>query len=73
MVTVKFVERCIVAAALLCGTLLTIAPQTAEAQYFGRNRVQYEDFDFKVLKTEHFDIHYYPGVDAEMAALMAER
>jgi hypothetical protein len=31
-----------------------------EAQYFGRNKVQYESFDFKVLKTEHFDIYYYP-------------
>ena len=29
------------------------------AQYFGRNKVQYGKFDFKVLKTEHFDIHYY--------------
>jgi len=29
------------------------------AQYFGRNKVQWEHFDFKVLKTEHFDIYYY--------------
>ena len=58
---------------LSCAVGLTVAPQDAEAQYFGRNRVQYEDFDFEVLKTEHFDIHYYPGVDVELAALMAER
>lgn len=32
---------------------------TANAQYFGRNKVQWEHFDFKVLKTEHFDIYYY--------------
>src|SRR5580765_9108180 len=32
---------------------------TAHAQYFGRNKVQWEHFDFKVLKTEHFDIYYY--------------
>jgi Tol biopolymer transport system component len=32
---------------------------TADAQYFGRNKVQWEHFDFKVLKTEHFDIYYY--------------
>src|SRR2546430_4224294 len=31
----------------------------ANAQYFGRNKVQWEHFDFKVLKTEHFDIYYY--------------
>jgi len=58
---------------LLCGIGFVFAPQEAEAQYFGRNSVQYEDFDFKVLKTDHFDIHYYPGVDVELVALMAER
>ncbi|UCC71097.1 MAG: PD40 domain-containing protein [Gemmatimonadota bacterium] len=48
---------------------------TASAQYFGQNKVQYERFDFEVLKTEHFDIHYYPEArDAvEQAGRMAER
>ncbi|MDO8548910.1 MAG: BamA/TamA family outer membrane protein [Ignavibacteria bacterium] len=27
--------------------------------YFGRNKVQYEKFDWKILRTEHFDIYYY--------------
>jgi hypothetical protein len=45
------------------------------AQYFGRNKVQYETFDFKVLTTEHFDIYYYPEEEAavRLAARMAER
>jgi Tol biopolymer transport system component len=47
----------------------------AEAQYFGRNKVQYENFDFKTLKTEHFDILYYPEAQeaVEQAGRMAER
>jgi Tol biopolymer transport system component len=50
-----------------------VAPSSA--QYFGRNKVQYERFDFKVLATEHFDIHYYPEEEAavRLAARMAER
>jgi hypothetical protein len=36
-------------------------PNTAFAQYFGQNKVQYDKFDFRVLETEHFDIHYYPS------------
>lgn len=46
-----------------------------EAQYFGRNKVQYEKFDFKVMKTKHFDIYFYPEFReaAEQAGLMAER
>jgi Tol biopolymer transport system component len=48
---------------------------TSEAQYFGRNKVQYERFDFKVLSTEHFDIYFYPEEEkaATMAARLAER
>ena len=45
------------------------------AQYhFGRNKIQYEDFDWQVLKTEHFDIHYYPEMKelAENGAFFAE-
>jgi Tol biopolymer transport system component len=57
----------------LCVLAATVSP--ASAQYFGRNKVQYKDFDFQVLKTEHFDIYFYPsereGVD--IAARLAER
>ena len=44
-------------------------PTPADAQYFGRNKVQYDDFAFQVLNTPHFDIHYYPVMDAAMADL----
>src|SRR5687767_6490781 len=55
--------------------LISGSAATADAQYFGQNKVQYEKFDFKVLKTEHFDIYYYPEEEAavRLAARMAER
>ncbi len=42
--------------------------------YFGRNKVQYTKFDWHVLKTEHFDIYYYPEMKelAEHGAFFAE-
>jgi len=45
------------------------------AQYFGRNKVQYDKFDFKILKTQHFDVYFYPEMEesANLAARMAER
>ncbi|HVL66939.1 MAG TPA: BamA/TamA family outer membrane protein [Vicinamibacterales bacterium] len=51
------------------------AAVSAQGDYFGQNKVQYRTFDFKVLKTEHFDIYYYPEEEeaARMAARMAER
>ena len=50
-------------------------PGILSAQYFGRNKVQYTDFDFKVIQTEHFDVYYYDRerVAALDAARMAER
>ena len=57
--------------------LAVCCPALASAQggYFGRNKVQYHDFDFRVLRTEHFDIYYYPEEEAgtKLAAQMAER
>ncbi|QXD16087.1 BamA/TamA family outer membrane protein [Rhodocaloribacter litoris] len=41
--------------------LLPVLPVAGQYGYhFGRNKVQYEDFDWMVLHTEHFDIYYYP-------------
>jgi Tol biopolymer transport system component len=55
--------------------VLSLAPPSARAQYFGQNKVQYKDFDFRVMKTRHFDIYYYPEEQkaVEDAARMAER
>jgi hypothetical protein len=41
--------------------LLIFIPQILSAQFyfFGRNKVQYDKFDWKVIHTEHFDIYYY--------------
>ena len=58
----------------LASSLLTL-PNSASAQYFGRNKVQYETFDFKVLTTPHFDVLFYLEDEQviEDAARMAER
>lgn len=46
------------------------------AQYygFGRNKVQYTNFEWQVLRTEHFDIYYYPEMKnlADQGAFFAE-
>lgn len=56
--------------------LLALLAVEADAQffYFGRNKVQYTDFEWHVLKTEHFDIYYYPEMQAlaERGAFFAE-
>ena len=68
-------RRFSVATLLLCGLAMAAIPAPAAAQYFGRNKVQYENFKFKVLTTPHFDIYYYPAEKAAATEVgrMAER
>ncbi|MFP3941202.1 MAG: BamA/TamA family outer membrane protein [Thermoanaerobaculia bacterium] len=40
--------------------LLALPAPPADAQYFGRNKVLWEDFPFHRLETENFEIYYYP-------------
>src|SRR5947207_14981430 len=55
--------------------VLACLPRDASGQYFGRNKVEYEHFKWQVLKTEHFNIHFYPEEESAVreAARMAER
>ena len=47
----------------------------AHAQHFGRNKVEYQNFDFRILETEHFAVYHYPdeAQGARIAAELAER
>jgi Tol biopolymer transport system component len=64
-------------AAVAVVSLLAVAAGAADArgQSFGRNKVHYDTLDFRVLRTEHFDIHYYAEEEeaTRHAARMAER
>ncbi len=70
--TASFVRARRIVAALAVASLCA---SPVSAQYFGRNKVQYKQFDFQVLKTDHFDIYFYPeeAEGAELAGRMAER
>ncbi len=60
--------------ALVVCALVMASPVHAQG-YFGKNQVQYDHFDWQVIETEHFLIHYYPSEAraAQDAARMAER
>jgi hypothetical protein len=65
----------LVAAVSLLAFLIGPGSRDASAQQFGRNKVEYVDFDFKVLDTEHFAVYYYSSEEtsARLAARLAER
>jgi hypothetical protein len=48
--------------AILVALLAACALVPAQAQ-FGKNKITYENFDWKIYKSPHFDIHYYPSIE----------
>jgi Tol biopolymer transport system component len=73
MLTHKISRFSVIFTIIAVGILSTAS--FVEAQYFGQNKVQYDKFDFKILKTQHFDVYFYPEMEeaANLAARMAER
>jgi WD40 repeat protein len=69
----KFASRLL--GVLAAGALLVPAPPASAQRYFGQNQVKYRHFQWRVLETEHFLIHYYPEekLPVHDAARMAER
>lgn len=61
---------------VLLAVLTLLCYQNTQAQFysFGRNKVQYEKFEWKVIRTEHFNIYYYDEMEeiAEIGAFYAE-
>jgi Tol biopolymer transport system component len=48
---------------------------SAQAQYFGKNKVQYQDFHWRYVQSEHFDVYFTDGGEsvAEFTAETAEQ
>src|SRR5437868_15137004 len=61
--------------ATLVMLVLLVGARLDAQQYFGMNQVQYKHFDWRVIETEHWSVHYYPEEreGAMEAARMAER
>ncbi len=53
-------DRRLAALAGVCIFLMFSSAAPSAQEYFGRNKVQYKQLDFQVLKTDHFDIYFYP-------------
>lgn len=68
--TVKALAALSLAAFLYAGLVPAL-----HAQWYGRNKVQYQKFDFQIMKTRHFDVYFYLEDEetVRLASIMAER
>ena len=58
----------------LAALLAALGPVPARAQWFGQNKVQYNQFQWSYYRTPHFDIYFPQGADliAQFAARHVE-
>jgi hypothetical protein len=62
-------SRRLAAAAL--GLTLALVPQVATAQtgfipYYGKNQIRYDNFQWQIYETDHFEIFYYPEIEPHL-------
>ncbi|MFC1529837.1 LpqB family beta-propeller domain-containing protein [Gemmatimonadota bacterium] len=74
-IMINTVGSALVMAVVVLVTSVITVPTLAQGDVFGRNKVQYDSFDWSVLNTPHFTIHYYEGSEeaARDAARISER
>ena len=60
---------------VLSAFIVFIYSSKTEAQYFGQNKVNYDDFNFEELHSKNFDVYFYPEEKPAIydATQMAER
>lgn len=67
------IDKAIKSAVLFIGIfILIISSLSAQAQYFGQNKVRYKKLDFKVYKTPHFEIYHYLKNDSAIKRFAQE-
>lgn len=51
--------------------LAALSAVAAHAQYFGKNKVKYTDFDWRIYHSVHFDVHYYPEAESHLEKVVS--
>jgi len=62
-------RRCAVASLVVLLTLSWASEAMAQTQfipYYGKNRVKYDDFQWHIYVTDHFEIFYYPELEEHL-------
>ena len=66
---IRFARGILVAAGALLAALLPVpaSAQTPFVPYFGKNQIRYDNFRWHTYTTDHFEIYYYPEMEAHLA------
>ena len=67
-------KRLFAAGLVLAGALLPLHPAAGQGaaspqwqgEGFGKNKIQYREFDWKIYRSPHFNVHYYSAEEASL-------
>ena len=51
---------------LTAGVFADAFAQTPYVPYFGKNKIRYNNFEWHIYTTDHFEIYYYPEIEAHL-------
>ena len=54
---------------LLLGISFAFSASAQFFPYYGKNKVSYENFGWRVYKSPHFEVYYYPEFEQHLARL----
>ncbi|HSN87558.1 MAG TPA: collagenase [Thermoanaerobaculia bacterium] len=70
-------NRLLAAGLLALGVLLPLRPAAGQAspqwsgEGYGKNKIQYRDFDWKIYRSPHFNVHYYTSVEPSLQKVVS--
>src|SRR5918998_6614279 len=56
----------VVAVSVMAGGASTASAQTDFVPYYGKNQIRYDNFDWRIYTTDHFEIYYYPEIEPHL-------
>jgi hypothetical protein len=59
----------LVTALVLVAHASVAAAQTPFVPYFGKNKIHYDNFEWHIYTTDHFDIYYYPEMEQHLGRI----
>jgi hypothetical protein len=59
------------AAVLVAVAASLAASSSAQAQYFGQNKIVYRSFDWKIYRSPHFEVYYYPESEPSLEKVVS--
>src|SRR5687767_1287263 len=51
---------------LMAGLFVDAVAQTPYVPYFGKNKIRYNNFEWHIYTTDHFEIYYYPELESHL-------